>query len=250
VVDLLAFFSAYEIKSGNGAAAMNGIRSAFRNFYKAMLALGIVNANPTIMIPDAKVDRIIPVYMDYDREFTVLLEKVKELNDSKAELLINLMYCTAGRINDIISIKTGDIEVDENGVGTVKILGKGRKERPLFIPAQVMELVKKHIEERKEISPYLICKERAKKGEDRKYTTHALREYFYGVLEQCEINDITGKHITPHAVRRTWATHMAIDKEMPIHDVSRYLGHTSVVVTEHYVGFNNDKLKDSYNKYF
>jgi len=250
LLDLIGYLANYEVKHNSSITTMNNHRSYFRSYFKFLKKVGIIKENPAENLEDARIESKLPRYLRYE-DFMEIVRRAGELDDISAKPLLELMYFTAGRLSDIVQMKIKDIHIDKDGYGSIKVLGKGKKERVLYIRPDILKDLQNYWETRSVKSSYVICQERQLyENPDQMFiSTHGLREKFYKIMEQCNTAEFCSEKITPHVIRRTWATHAVIDNKMPVQDASLYLGHDDTNVTQHYIGVNTKQIKESVKKY-
>ena len=152
-----------------------------------------------------------------------------------------LITATGMRISEALSIQLDDINWADN---SIKILGKGSKERLIFfgIPklnllfSQLLEIRKKFGIE----SPYLFVSYQHRKPLSPRYIQMIMKEF---------LNKTSSKDFTPHALRHYYAT-SSIDKGANVKAISILLGHADVSTTLNlYFHISKIKLKDVFDKF-
>jgi integrase/recombinase XerD len=155
--------------------------------------------------------------------------------------LIEILYATGGRISEIVELKLSDIS-EINETFTLKLSGKGGRER--IVPIGIYA--------RKSLERYLTAARPAllknKKGEGVFLNSrgNALsRQSAWEVITNCAERAKIKSHVTPHAIRHSFATHL-LDGGADIRVVQELLGHSSVTTTQIYTLVTIDKLRESY----
>ena len=124
----LRFYLRYlkeEKKEKNSSICRN--LSAIRTFYNYLLTKEVIDNNPFVFINGPKKEKRLPRYFEYNE-----LEKLFEVPDLKTplgqrnRLILEMLYATGIRVGELVNIKVKDININE---GTIRILGKGNKER-------------------------------------------------------------------------------------------------------------------------
>lgn len=149
--------------------------------------------------------------------------------------VLELLFATGARISEICSLKTENIDLTAH---TIKILGKGAKERILQIENNdVLKILQQY---NNEFASFIN-----RKG------------YFfinnrYGRLSEQSVRNIIKKlekqinsdiHITPHMFRHTMAT-MLLEEDVDIRYIQRILGHSSITTTQIYTHVTSSKQKE------
>ena len=143
------------------------------------------------------------------------------------EMIINLFLCTGLRIEELSNIDLEDINFETR---ELKILGKRGKRRVVVIPNSKMEMLHNYIEIRNSLKnsslddALFLSRQRSENGY--RLSTDQIRIVVIKIAKQAGV-----KTITPHSLRHTGAT-LQIKKGADIMDVSKWLGHSTVAITE------------------
>lgn len=155
--------------------------------------------------------------------------------------LLELLYATGARVSEIVALNLDDIRSSGESITTIRVLGKGKKER--IVPAgsfakkavdQYLTRVRRGLLKGSE--PALFLNSRG--GRLTRQSAWAI------VLESAKRAGIQ-RDISPHALRHSFATHL-LDGGADIRVVQELLGHSSVTTTQIYTLVTIDKLRESY----
>lgn len=142
-------------------------------------------------------------------------------------ILINLMYDSAARVEEMTNIKVNDLNLGDNS--SVMLYGKGKKYRTVPICNSTRDLLINYIELFKLNNfEYLFTGNKHSKCST-KMITHIVNKY-------AEISKIN-KNIHPHVFRHTRAMHM-IEADIPLVYIRDILGHKEISTTEIYAKVN------------
>ena len=148
-----------------------------------------------------------------------------------------------------LNIEDVDIEKKE-----AIVLGKGDKERIVYLSARSAVSLKSYLMSRKDDNPALFVSEPERlfgywKREEGKRPKHE-RLLKSGVEIMCRnLGKKCGiENVHPHRFRRTAATN-ALRRGMPLEQVSKMLGHANINVTTLYASSTHDEVKDQHNKF-
>ena len=154
--------------------------------------------------------------------------------------IFETLISTGVRVTELISIKREQVN---KGQDSLVILGKGKKERPIYLNAKAIIAIKNYLKERKDDNESL-------------FVSHPM--YSENITLQCSQAGIEsmirklGKRANikayPHKFRRTAATN-AVRRGMPIEQVQKMLGHASLNTTQIYVNVSDSDVKNSHLKY-
>ena len=154
--------------------------------------------------------------------------------------LLELLYATGARVSEIIALDGEDIKRIEGEISTVKLIGKGRKERIVPLGKFAEHALDQYLTL---IRPKLLKNERALFLNSRG-SRLSRQSAWRIVLENAKRAKIANK-ISPHALRHSFATHL-LDGGADIRVVQELLGHSSVTTTQIYTLVTIDKLRESY----
>jgi len=149
-------------------------------------------------------------------------------------LAATLMVATGLRVGELVGLRIHDVDIEDR---TIRVLGKGRKERVVFLPNDwLCQLLRAYLRSRtvRGVShAHLLF------GRDgRPLTTAAVRARLRRAGEQAQL----GRRVTPHMLRHSAATQL-VESGVDIRFVQRLLGHASLSTTEIYTHVSNQALR-------
>lgn len=220
-----------------------------RNFEAAT-----VFANAIRRIP-AKKTAIQPRITFSLEEMSILLR----LPDSKKRLgfrdqvLLNLMYASGARAQEVCDLKVRDFFVEKN-LYKLTITGKGNKTRRIVIARPSGILLKRYLEETGragQLDAYIFS------SQTHPHMTISCIEEIYkkyiAMAKSRHPEMFLEKRYSPHTMRHTTATHM-LEAGVPLMAIKNFLGHSSITTTERYAelsqGTVNKYIRDWNEKWF
>lgn len=221
----------------------NSIRlksSAIKAFFKFLYKKEYIDKNPASALSLPKRANVLPSFLT-ENEIDNLLNvyNSEEFDSSRNKFLIQLIYSTGLRISEALNLKFNDFNVQNN---SLRVLGKGNKERLVPIGLIAMEEFNKYVHFRKKrgIKPvdFILIDS---KGKKLSYSTA------YKIIHNAMKGVTEAKQKSPHTLRHTFATHM-VNNGADIRSVGEMLGHSSLSSTQIYTHLSIDKLKDIYLK--
>jgi integrase/recombinase XerD len=230
------------------AASINRIESTLRTFFKYLqLEHGI--ADPTLEIESSKTARRLPKALSVEDIIKLIAAALHEgqpitLRD---QTMVELLYSSGARVSELIGINMGDIslvESEEGEITTLKLRGKGGKERVVPLGAFATKAIDEY---KTRIRPELAAK--SSKANSALFLNarggRITRQSAWNiVLRAAESAGITQK-VTPHVFRHSYATHL-LDGGADIRVVQELLGHASVTTTQIYTLITIDRVRESY----
>jgi integrase/recombinase XerC len=214
--------------------------SSLRSFYKYQLRMGVVEQTPMTAIIAPKSAKRLPVFVERGA-MEGLFGEVRFPDDWEGRtdrLLLALLYQTGIRLSELIRLKEGQIDA---GNRTIKVLGKGNKERVIPVSADLVAEMREYQARKRELldAPDVDVLLVGPKG--RKlypgYVYRAVRGYL------AQVTTIDKK--SPHVLRHTFATHL-MNEGAELNSVKELLGHASLAATQVYTHNTIEKLKDIY----
>ena len=149
--------------------------------------------------------------------------------------IIEFLLATGCRVGEVVRLKRDSVNFSTN---ELTVLGKGNKERIVYISDVAAAWLKRYLDERTDDSDHLFV------GKREKLTEQGFRAF----LKRLE-RDSGVSNVHPHRFRRTLATRLS-ERGMPLQEISYILGHSNVNTTMTYVTINQTQVKSSYQKYF
>jgi integrase/recombinase XerD len=205
---------------------------------------------PTGEISSHKIARKLPKALTID-EITSLIESAKSLSEATSlrdVALLELLYSTGGRVSEIIGININDlakVESDNELIQTIKLRGKGSKERMVPIGSYALNALDNYLVR---VRPALVAK--SVKNESALFLNSrggrlSRQSAWNIVLASAQASGLEGR-VSPHVFRHSYATHL-LDGGADIRVVQELLGHSSVTTTQIYTLVTIDKIRQSYS---
>ena len=212
--------------------------SALRGFYKFLQNNNKIENNPFSLINLPKKEKKLPRFFFYNElEELFNTPKLNTPLGQRDRLILEMLYATGVRVSELVNIKVSDI-TDR----TIKILGKGNKERIVRFGDYCDEILKMYLNDGhyklNSSSQYLFLNNNGGKLTDR-----GVRYLLDKIIDKTTIE----KKISPHMLRHSFATHL-LNEGCDILTVQELLGHESLTATSIYTHVTNDRLKDVYFK--
>jgi len=230
-------------------ASINRIDSTLRSFFKH-LQQEYGYADPTLEISPKKSARRLPKALTIAQIVSMIDAALRDGQPItvRDQAMLELLYSSGARVSELIGINMNDlstIETDDGIITTLKLRGKGSKER--IVPLGSFAA--------KAIESYLV-RVRPDLAANSSKTTSALflnsrgsrisrQSAWQMVLDAAEAAGVT-EHVSPHVFRHSYATHL-LDGGADIRVVQELLGHASVTTTQIYTLITIDKVRESYS---
>ena len=208
------------------------LRSYFKYLYSIVK---IISSNPALNLETPKSNSRLPVALSLD-ESKKLLTSVKGTNDKRDHAIIMLFLNCGLRLSELISINIDKIKGD-----TLTVVGKGNKERTIYLNDICVKAIEEYLEVRPDPKPghenALFISNRKSRFSP-KGVQHMINKY---------LNEagLSGKHYSPHKLRHTAATLMYQYGNVDIRALQEILGHENISTTQIYTHIDKKQLRDA-----
>ncbi|RYD97114.1 MAG: integrase [Sphingobacteriales bacterium] len=216
--------------------------SAIKSFFKFLLKREMLSTNPVAQIKAPKPPARLPVFLEQHQSSKLFTEVSypEGWEGLTHQLILELLYQTGIRRGELISLKERDVDLFRN---ELVVLGKRNKERAIPIGADLVQLIREYLKEKKRIiiseHDNLLTLESGKPLYD---------NYVYRVVNRYLSQDITTlSKRSPHIMRHTFATHLT-HNGAGINAIKELLGHSSLAATQIYTHSNIEHLKKIYQQ--
>ena len=212
--------------------------SSLKAFFKYQLRTETITGSPVATVHSLKVSRKLPSYIE-EKEADNLFGKVDFPGTWEGQLdylILEILYQTGIRLSEVIFLKESNVD---SGSGSIKVEGKGNKERIIPVNNRLL----KHIAE------YIIEKRKLFSNENDEYLLVSSKgkilypKYVYNMSKKYLKEVSTIEKRSPHTLRHTFATHLT-NNGAQINAIKELLGHSSLAATQIYTHNSIEKLKE------
>jgi len=212
----------------NGGSAVHRALVILKNFYAAMVSFGQLEPrdNPMAGFPRIKKGRQkLPTYLT-SAEISRLLAcpKTDTVLGLRDRAMLTLLYATGIRASECATVLEEWVDLDER---TIRVLGKGQRERVLPLNDRAMEALRTYRQARGSLpANKQFFRTKTGRGINRKIVYQRVKKY----ASKSKIE----KRVSPHTLRHTCATHL-IQRGEKIVTVRDLLGHRQITSTQVYI---------------
>ena len=219
-----------EKNRGLSDRTLNGIRSVFSSYFGWLWKEGLIDKNPCANLGVVKYKKKVLVpYTDVE------IYKIKEAcTNIRDKAIVYFLLSTGCRISEVCGLNRNSINF---ATKECVVLGKGNKERTVYIDNITSLILKKYLNQRTDDSIALF----SGKGTNR-IKPGGVRKMLNVVAKKAGV-----EHVHPHRFRRTFATNL-INRGMSIQEVANILGHENINTTMTYVYIDKANVHNSYQK--
>ena len=155
--------------------------------------------------------------------------------------IVELLYATGARVSEVCGLDLEDLDFHRN---TIRVLGKGNKERMIPMGAPAVKALNTYINEAR---PQLANDKSARAlflgARGKRIDQRAVRTIVYEALSALEGVERMG----PHALRHSAATHL-LEGGADLRTVQEILGHSSLATTQIYTHVSTDRLRQAFKQ--
>lgn len=214
--------------------------SSIRSFFRFLARKGLIEKNPAELVPTPKVEKTLPPVLTVDEAQTLVESPLSaETRTALRDLaILEVLYSAGIRVSELTGLDMKDIDLSS---GTVRVLGKGSKERIAYLGEQAIESLKAYIN-----------KERTDAGPDAPIFlgnpggTRVSPRTVQRLVRKYVLLSGLDKTPTPHALRHTFATHL-LDAGVDLRSIQEMLGHSKLSTTQRYTRVGMDSMMKAYD---
>ena len=210
--------------------------SALSRYYDFLIKIEQIKDSPTTNHKRLKVQPKIIIPFNEDEVFSVINVFEGSFEGKRDMLIIDMLYSTGIRRDELIKIKLNDILFDEN---LIKIHGKRNKERLVPMLPSLLQNIKDYIKLRSNIKSlinnFFITNRGTQIGPSLVY--RVVKKYFSKVSSKVKTS--------PHVLRHSFATHL-LNNVADINTIKEILGHSSLASTQIYTKIKLPKIISDY----
>jgi len=232
--DLYAYMAYVNRARGNSASSRSRKVSSLKSFYRYLTVnAGYFKNNPAKDLESPKIGKTLPRYLDLDGSIALLNAAAENKRDY---CMLTLLLNCGLRISELTGINISDIKKD-----TLTIVGKGNKERTIYLNNACINAIKSYME----IRPKDKVKDRDALFLNKNNERISPRGVQLIVKKYLGLAGLDTKKYSTHKLRHTAATLMYQHGNVDVRALQEILGHENLSTTEIYTHVDNKQLKDA-----
>ncbi len=236
--DLYSFIS-YTAKERNNCNYSRARKVAcLRSFFKYIHnKLKIIDTNPAIELEPPKISSRQPVHLNID-DSKALLESIDGTYKERDYAILVLFLNCGLRLSELVSINIDNIDGD-----VLKVIGKGNKERTVYLNKACINAIKSYLKVRKHDSVNIQDRNALFiSRNNRRISPRTVQVIVKKYIKAAGLDD--SKYST-HKLRHTAATLMYKHGNVDIRALQQLLGHKSVATTQIYTHIDDERLRQA-----
>jgi integrase/recombinase XerC len=222
--------------------------AAARAMFRFLQRRGEVDKNPAGELSLPKVRKPLPTFLNADAAAEVVDAPDEDTATGlRDRALLEVLYASGLRVSELagLSLDTVELATGNGEMGSVRVIGKGSKERVVPLGSYAVKAISRYLERRDELCATTgVVDPRAmflsRRGKRLGVRQVQLLVHKYGALGAGRAD------LHPHALRHTCATHL-LDGGADLRAIQKMLGHASLSTTQRYTHVSIDHLMKVYD---
>lgn len=234
--DVYAYLNFVSTEFSNGASARSRKISALSSFYKYLSGKTLyIKENPLRNLDLPSKRKSLPKYLTLE-ETNQLLDTADEADNRRDSCILVLFLNCGMRLSELVGINRADVRDDR----TLTLLGKGNKERMVYLNDACLEAIEAYLEESREIRRIDDALFVGKNG--KRLSPRRVEQI---VAERLRAAGLSSRGCTPHKLRHTAATLMYQHGSVDVRILKEILGHANLATTEIYTHVSNRQMEQA-----
>lgn len=244
-LDLRAYLSSLHEEHARSSIARR--LAALRSFFRFLRSRGITTQDEAVLIPLPKAEKRLPLCLSV-AETERLLEaaggETKEAIRNRA--IAELLYSTGLRVSELASLNVEDFETALRAEGSLRVTGKGKKERIVVFGSFAREATQSYLQIRHEFFvPGKLNEEAALFLNSRggRLTVRSVERIIQAAARDAGLSP----EVSPHTLRHSFATHL-LANGADLRLIQELLGHSSLSTTQKYTHVELEQILNEYRR--
>jgi site-specific recombinase XerD len=229
---------------GLDPASQARILSTVRSFFHWLWETHRIPKDPASGLRNPKQPKRLPAFLTEGESRSLLdLPPVVDFPTARLACLLELLYASGLRVSELVGLDLQDLLAEQR---TLRVLGKGRKERMVPYHEVAAEVLGVYLAQRADFlatndlpsTSALFLNQRGGR-----LTPTSVRTLLRRALEAASVR----ARVSPHALRHSFATHL-LNRGMDLRAIQELLGHASLSTTQRYTHLGLEELAKTYEK--
>lgn len=232
-------FIAYLLQK-NKASSVGRKLSTLKSFYHFCVRKGFLEKNPARLILTPKKPKLLPRFLSVDEAERLLVVAQKSLKalSGRDSAILEILYGCGLRVSELAGLNYASLDASNR---SLRVKGKGNKERVVPIGEKAWFALNRYLEERK---PPASQQEPIFLGQrGQRVPVRSIER----LVERYQLIGGLGRKVSPHGLRHSYATHL-LGNGADLRSIQQLLGHASLSTTQKYTHLSLEKLMEIYDK--
>ena len=233
----------YYLKStyNSKSATLSRKTSSIRVFFKYLRKSNLIDINPAQDLETPKLDKRLPKYLTLDDSKKLLNTVNEEKRNKERDYAIITIFLNCGiRLSELVGININNINFSDC---KLNVIGKGNKERTIYLNKACMTAIQNYLEIRKHDGVKYDSKDALFLSERNERISNRTVQYI--VKRELEKAGLDIHKYSVHKLRHTAATLMYQYGNVDIRALQELLGHESIATTQIYTHVNNEQVRNA-----
>lgn len=214
--------------------------SSLRSFFRFLVKKGYLKASPAELVPTPRAENFLPAVLTVEEAGCLVgaPDGSDAIDPARDLAILETLYSSGIRVSELTGLKVRDMDLK---AGTLRVVGKGGKERIAYLGRFAIESVGAYLDKRgtgRDGSSPVFAGRNGRAVSQR--TVQRLVKKYVG---RSGIN----KNPTPHALRHSFATHL-LDAGVDLRSIQEMLGHSKLSTTQRYTKVGISSLMEAYDR--
>jgi len=220
--------------------------ATLRTFFRFLCREQVLEMNPARLVSSPRLEKRLPKVISVDEVIQFIETPDGETVLGKRDrAILELLYATGCRVSEVAGMNLEDIDFKHE---TIRVRGKGRKERFVPFGSKAKEALGRYIEVRGALLAEAPEHKREAKAVFLNYQGSRITTRSIGRLVDKYVKECAMAHdISPHSLRHSFATHL-LSAGADLRAIQELLGHARLSTTQIYTHVSIDQLMQVYDK--
>jgi integrase/recombinase XerD len=225
--------------------------ASIRAFYRFAFGEGLIERDVASLLDLPRASRVLPDTLDVAEVAAILdAPPADTAAGIRDRALLELLYSCGLRVSEALNLDREDVSLPE---ATVRVIGKGDRERRLPVGEVAVAALERYVDEVRPVLLARVAKNAARKSNGPRGGPVFLSDRgarlgrmaaWRSIRRAALVGGVTG-HVTPHTLRHSFATHL-LEGGADLRVVQELLGHASITTTQLYTHLTGERIRQVY----